>query len=890
MNNNFLFKISAFLFLSFSYSQSHTLSGVVLDIKNNPLENANIIAIPKKENTTIKFAIADNKGRYKLEIDSKTKYEITVSFIGYKEQVLFFEPNSLINNYDFILTPTGENLKEIVIKHDYKPIIIKKDTLVYDAKSFTNGNERKLKELLEKLPGVEVDKKGKITVQGKKVTKFLVEDKSFFGGGTKLGIENIPADAVDKVEVIDHFNSVGFIKQVSDSQDLAVNIKLKKDKKKFIFGDILSSIPVAFDTENYLAHTGLFYYTPKINFSYIGDVNNINKNTFTFEDLIRFEGGYSSLFNGRKSLSDLFTLINDNNDFIKSESKFSAINFNSDINSKINLSGFCIFSKSLLQSINDYQNIFLQNNTTTFENKLQNNENKTTLGIVNIKLDYSISKNNKIFYNIQYQTSNNNSKNKIDSETNLDTNYFNSISNTKNSSIKQFIEWHKYFNKKYTSTFVINHVFEKSNPEINWMTNQLFFTNLIPLESDSSYQINQIKSIKNQSLDFLYKMYWIINYYNHLYFNIGNNFENSNYSTSEKQLLTNDSINDFSNSGFGNKTRYNLNDSYIGLEYKFKIGKWTNKPGIYLHYNNLNVTQSNNISISKILIQPQYDSEFNFSNSESLTFNYKLINSFAESFQYSENYSLQSYNQIFKGNALLENEKYHNINLYYSKINMYRGILLNGILTYSKKVLALRNEVVIEGINQYNKPFLTNNPENNLRLNGSISKKIHRFNLKLNTTLSWFNYFQTINSVTKKNERKFQNFGLTLKTASKKWPDISIGFSKGFIQFNGLSNSTFQTDEFNSDAEINLSKSLIFKIEYINLKNADTYKLSNYYDNVNSSIRFQKKNSPFTFELFANNLFNNQYKNNFSLNDYMITNQKTYVLPRVFMFSVNYKL
>jgi hypothetical protein len=72
-----------------------------------------------------------------------------------------------------------------------------------------------------------------------------------------------------------------------------------------------------------------------------------------------------------------------------------------------------------------------------------------------------------------------------------------------------------------------------------------------------------------------------------LYAIIGNNYGNSKLFTSENQYLTNGTLNDFTTNGFGNDIDYKLNDSYFGLEYKFKIGKWTNKPAIYVHWYNL---------------------------------------------------------------------------------------------------------------------------------------------------------------------------------------------------------------------------------------------------------------------------------------------------------------
>jgi hypothetical protein len=880
-----------FLFSIFFSSQSQTLTGVISDDTNKPLESANIIAKPLQEKASLKFAIADNKGRYRLELETNVKYEITVSYIGYTEEVLILEPNSSLKTYNFKLKPTGEVLKEIVIKHEYKPIVIKKDTLTYDIKAFANGNERKMKEILEKLPGVEVDKNGGVTVQGKKVTKMLVEGKSFFGGGSKLAVENIPADALDKIEVIDHFNEVGFMKQVSDSEDLAMNIKLKENKKKFVFGDVEAGVEVANDNGYNLAHAGLFYYAPKINVSFIGDINNIGKSTFTFEDLMRFQGGVSSFLSGRKSFTNLYSYTNDNTNLVENKSQFGALNFSFDASSKLVISGFSIFSKVFMASQIETKNEYLQNEEISFENKSQNDNNKTLLGIGNVKLDYSPNKKEKLYYNAQYQSSTNDIFNTINSVTNLNSNTFETISNADNSSVKQYIEWHKSHNDKHTTTFVVNQAFDKNTPQNHWFTDAPFLAGLIPLESDTSYTIEQIKKVQNNSIDALFKHYWIINNVNHLYTNIGNNYGNSRYTTSEKQVLTDGSINDFSDANFGNNVKYNLNDAYIGLEYKFKIGKWTNKPALYLHYYHLKTNQlSTEYTISKTLFQPQFNSEYEFNKSESLNFTYRLANTFPEVSQLANQFTLQNYNSVFKGNALLQNERYHSANLRYSKMNMYRGVMINGMLSYNKKIKTTRNEILITGINQYNTPILTDNPETNWRFMGSISKKIYRFNLKLDTNLGWFNYVQTVNNVTSTNDRNNQNIGLTFKTAHRKLPDFSIGYNKGFSQFNGITNSKYQSDAFNSDFEITFLKSFTYRIEYENLKNTNTNNQSNYFDIANTSIRYQKKNSLFGFELFANNLLNTKSKNDYFFSDFIISNRQTFILPRVFLLNVSYKL
>ena len=881
------------MFASFiSFSQTRTITGVVSDDANLPLESANVIAKPLQEKASLKFAIADNKGRYKLELDETVKYEITVSYIGFVEEVLVVEANSNSTTHNFKLKATGEQLKEIVIKHDFKPLIIKKDTLIYDVKAFANGNERKMKEILEKLPGVEVDKKGNVTVQGKRVTQMLVEGKLFFGGGSKLAVENIPADALDKIEVIDNFNEVGFMKQVSDSEDLAMNVKLKADKKKFVFGDVEAGAEVGnADNGFYLAHAALFYYSPKSNLGFIADLNNIGKRTFTFDDLMRFGGGMSTFLSGRKSLTNLYSFANDNADVVQNKSQFGAFNFSYEASSKLSVSGFSIFSKVLTASQTESKNEYLQNSSVVFENKLQNGDNRSVLGIGNVKLDYSPSAKEKWYYNGQYQSSTNDLSNTINSITNLNSSVFETINKADNTSIKQYIEWHKSYNLHHTTTFVVNQAYEKNTPQTRWFTDQPFLAGLIPLQNDESYTIDQIKKVKNNSIDAIFKHYWIINNSNHLYTNVGNNYGASRFETSEKQVLTNGTVNGFASEGFGNSVKYQLNDAYVGLEYKFRIGKWTNKPGLYLHWYHLTTNQSTtNYSLSKTLFQPQWNSEYEFNKSETLNFAYKLENGFPEVSLLANQYALQNYNLVYKGNALLQNERFHSANLRYSKMNMYRGITWNGMVNYTKKIKTIRNEIQIDGINQFNTPILSDNPETNYSVNGSFSKRIYRFNLKLNTRLSWFNYSQTVNDITTKNERTSQNIGVLFKTAYKKWPDFSIGYNKGYSQFSGITKSSFQTDAFNSDFEATFFKFWTYKLEYENLKNTNNNNQTNFYDIANTSIRYQKKNSPFGFEFSVNNLFNNKVKNDYSFSDYLISERTTYVLPRVFLLSVSYKL
>ncbi|MHC0444057.1 outer membrane beta-barrel protein [Flavobacterium sp. 3-218] len=880
-----------FLFSIITTAQTHhTITGVVSSNTNVNLELANIIAKPLQEKASLKFAITDHKGRYRLELENGVDYEINASYIGFIDELFVVKSNLENLTHDFILKPSGENLREIVIKHEYKAIEIKKDTLTFNVKSFANGNERKMKEILEKLPGVEVDKDGTVTVQGKKVTQMLVEGKPFFGGGSKLAVENIPADALDKIEVIDNFNEVGFMKKVSDSEDLAMNVKLKEDKKKFVFGDIEAGLGIGVDKSN-LLHSGLFYYSKKLNISFIGDVNNIGKSTFTYSDLRRFTNSWSNYIIKRKTANSLYSLTKDNTDVVENKSQFEAINISFNPSEKLCVSAFTIFSEVFRETKKYTQNEYLENINQTFENKIEANRSLSNLNVSNLKLDYTPDKNQKLFYNTQFQSGTNDLNSILESISNTNSNLFKTINNENNVSYKQYLEWHKNYNLAHTTTFVFNQMYENNKPKKQWLTNKPFFIGLIPLQEDIDYKIEQLKELKTNTIDGVFKHYWIINNRNHLYTNIGVTFENSHFETSEKQILSDYIINDFDKSGFGNKTKYRFTDIFYGLEYKFKIGKWTNKAGLYYHFYKLKNNQiDNDYGFSKYLFQPQWNSDYEFNQSEKLTFSYKLETNFPEINALSSRYTLQTYNLIYKGNEMLENTRYHSFSLLYTKMNMYKGIFWNGFFSYTKKTETIRNEVVVEDINQYNTPVWTNNPENTIFFTGAFTKKIYKFDLKLNANVNWLSYYQMLNNVLTLNTRNKKNAGLILKMTFKKWPNFSFGYEKGFDHFSGLTKSNYWSDTISGIFDYDFLSFWNCKIDYQYLKNSNSNNENNFHEITNMALRYQRKNSSLGLELICNNVFNVQKKNSYFFSDYIISQQATYILPRVLMFSLTYKL
>ncbi|RYD89334.1 MAG: TonB-dependent receptor, partial [Sphingobacteriales bacterium] len=276
-----------------SWGQNVKLEGTLRDSLGSPLEMANIMAVNKGTNAMEAYAITDDAGRYQLALKGNTVYILRASYIGYSPfEEEFTMPAT--NAVKHVVLKQGTEIEEVEIVH-VMPVTIRGDTIVYNSDSFTNGTERKLEDVLKKLPGVEVDSEGNVKVEGKSVTKLMVEGKDFFDGDTKLGVKNIPADALDKVEVLRNYNEVGQLKGLENNEEnVAMNIRLKEGKKNFWFGDIAAGASIG-EGERYIVNPKLFYYNPKYSINVIGNINNTGELPLTMQDYFKMTGGFRNV-------------------------------------------------------------------------------------------------------------------------------------------------------------------------------------------------------------------------------------------------------------------------------------------------------------------------------------------------------------------------------------------------------------------------------------------------------------------------------------------------------------------------------------------------------------------------------------------------------------------
>ena len=277
----------------FSYGQKTVLNGTILDENSKPLEMANVLVQNASDSSMVTYGFSDAEGFFRFKLDQGKNYLLAISYLGYKSRMVAVTPSGESQELTVKLVPDTETLAAVNVV-DEMPVVITGDTISYKADAFTTGEERRLEDVLKRLPGVEVDEDGQVTVEGKVVEKVMVEGKDFFDGDTKIATKNIPADAVDKVQVVRNYEEISPLAGLSTEDRVALNIKLKEGKKNLWFGDFEAK---AGDPERYMAHGNAFYYSPKASFNMIGDMNNIGKPAFTIRDYFRFSGGFRNLAN-----------------------------------------------------------------------------------------------------------------------------------------------------------------------------------------------------------------------------------------------------------------------------------------------------------------------------------------------------------------------------------------------------------------------------------------------------------------------------------------------------------------------------------------------------------------------------------------------------------------
>ncbi len=290
-------KIYSFLFLLLFFYSSNAqnevvIKGTVYDINTQiPLELATVYFSNAKDSTIIEYANTDKNGAFKIATKKFDKpVLLKVNFMGY--QTYTEELNALLENKDFgkvYLLHNTKELNEVVIKSEAPPVRVKKDTLEFNASSFKVRPDANVEILLKQLPGFEVDNEGKITVNGKEVTQFLVNGKAFFDKDGAIALKNLPADLISKVQVSDlKTKKEELSKQESSSDYSSINLTIDEKKNKGYFGKFLGGYGT---DDRYETSLIVNFFNNKQKISVLASANNINASGFSQDEVFDSMGG-----------------------------------------------------------------------------------------------------------------------------------------------------------------------------------------------------------------------------------------------------------------------------------------------------------------------------------------------------------------------------------------------------------------------------------------------------------------------------------------------------------------------------------------------------------------------------------------------------------------------
>ncbi|HTM97247.1 MAG TPA: outer membrane beta-barrel protein [Pedobacter sp.] len=280
-------------FSAIAQQKTGSLKGKAIDEKTKkPVEFVSFAIKNVKDSTVTAMGATTTEGLFTAKGLPFGQYKFYLALIGYKPILKLFEVTAEKSSIDFgdvTMQEAAITLNSVLIKGDLLPMIIKKDTIEFNPAAFKTQADASLEDALKAMPGMEVDQEGKITFNGKKIDKVLVDGKDFFGNDPKMATQNLPKDIINKIQVIEKKTDDAIFKGVDDGKrENILNVTLKDDKKKGYFGNIGTGKA---NGSLYDASININRFNNKRQFSIISMANNINKTSFSFNDLNDFLGG-----------------------------------------------------------------------------------------------------------------------------------------------------------------------------------------------------------------------------------------------------------------------------------------------------------------------------------------------------------------------------------------------------------------------------------------------------------------------------------------------------------------------------------------------------------------------------------------------------------------------
>lgn len=288
------------LFSLAAHAQHGVIKGTLSDtLARQPVASATITLLQKKDSSLVSFTMTNEKGYFEISNIAAGEYRLLITHVKYhplRLPVTISTVAPVVHLPNIILQDRSRLLNEVEVSAEAPPVTLIGDTIQYNAGSFRTPPNASVEQLLKKLPGVQVAKDGSVKAQGQKVNRVLVDGKEFFGADPKMATKNLPADAIDKVQVYDKLSNAAQLTGFDDgNSEKTINLKLKEDKKKGKFGKATAG---AGTNDRYEGRINLNSFKGARQFSALAMANNTNAEGFSFMDIMNFTGELAKMSQG----------------------------------------------------------------------------------------------------------------------------------------------------------------------------------------------------------------------------------------------------------------------------------------------------------------------------------------------------------------------------------------------------------------------------------------------------------------------------------------------------------------------------------------------------------------------------------------------------------------
>lgn len=378
--------------ISYAQSEEVIVSGTVQDsTKSQALESATVFLETIRDSSLVTYAITDAKGAFELKgRTDRDSLRLNISYTGYtpKSKLISFLESRKRDLGSIYLSANSEALEAIEIQGTRPPIVVKQDTLEFNAESFAENGDVTLEDLLENIPGVEIDKDGVLRVNGKEVKKIMVNGKEFFGGDPKIALKNLPKELINKIQVSDlKTDEQAFKGEDGDPESSQINLTIDEDKNKGLF----SRITAGAGTDDRFSGSGIAnYFKNDFRVSVLAGANNINSPGFSYDEVYDAIGGtaFSRTISSNGSFGFDGISFGGGGDGI-TRSQTAGVNMANEWDDTYDLNGNYFFGRTDNRQANQSETTFLLPDRTYFSesSSRSNSESYSHRASGNIKID-----------------------------------------------------------------------------------------------------------------------------------------------------------------------------------------------------------------------------------------------------------------------------------------------------------------------------------------------------------------------------------------------------------------------------------------------------------------------------------------------------------------------